>query len=126
MYKAENDVFQGRLNAFIACLGPVLRWARRVKGYSPAEADLRAAASLRGVAMIVDDRRLPLAHGDGQGVFDLSGVPDELVSPLRSYLAELPGYDLSKPHRQQRSPLPHQHHGYVLLTGRHTIAASLA
>ncbi len=126
MHKGEDDVFQERLNYLIASLGPVLQWARRVKGYSPAEADLRAAASLRGIGMIVDERRLPLAHGGGQGIFDLSGVPDKLVSPLQSYLAELPGYDLSKPHGQQRSSVPDQQHGYVLFTGRNNMPASLA
>ncbi len=126
MHKREDDVFQGRLDYLIASLGPVLQWARRVKGYSPAEADLRAAASLRGIGMIVGERRLPLVHGDGQGVLDLSGMPDELVSPLRSYLAELPGYDLSKPHGQQRSSVPDQQHGYVLFTGRNIMSASLA
>ena len=104
----------------------MLQWARTVKGYAPAEADLRAAASLRGIGMILDERRFPSAHGDGQGTFDLSGVPDELVSPLRTYLAELPGYDLSRPHGQQRSLVPGQQHGYVLFTGRNIMPASLA
>lgn len=126
MHKGEDDVFRGRLNYLIASLRPVLQWARRVKGYPPAEADLRAAASLRGIGMIVGERRLPLAHGDGQGILDLSGVPDELVSPLRSYLAELPCYDLSKSHGQQRSSVSDQQHGYVLFTERNIMPASLA
>ena len=76
--------------------------------------------------MILDERRLPSAQGDGQGTFDFSGVPVELVSPLRTYLAELPGYDLSRPHGQQQSLVSDQQHGYVLFTGRNIMPASLA
>ena len=108
------SVWQARADQLVQGLKGVLAWAREAKGLAPGQPDLRKAVSLRGIAMISGDLRLPVLHAEEGGSLDLSGMPHDLALPLRRYLAETGGYDPLLPYDQQRSDEPARQHSYVL------------
>lgn len=121
-----SSVWQARADQLVQGLKAVLAWAREAKGLAPGQPDLRTAVSLRGIAMISQDLRLPVLHAEETGSLDLSGMPDALALPLRRYLVETGGYDPALPFDQQRSDEPARQHSYVLFTACQHLPGCLA
>jgi intracellular multiplication protein IcmO len=119
-------VWQARADQLVQGLKGVLAWAREAKGLASGQPDLRKAVTLRGIAMISENLRLPVLHAEEGGSLDLSGMPDALALPLRHYLAETGGYDPALPYDQQRSDEPAKQHSYVLFTACQHLPGSLA
>ena len=111
-----RTIWQARADALLQAFAAVMNWARETTGFAPTEADIAEMLSLRSIALIAQERLLPIPHG-GQGCFlDLAGIPDALVLPLRAYLGETGGYDLGLPWDRQRSDQPYKLHSYTLLS----------
>lgn len=113
-YEQSHRVWQARADALLDGMGRVLRWARTTRGYAPTEACMAELLSLRGVASIVQDRRLPMPFAGKGCSLSLAGIPDSVLDPLRSYLGDTGGYDMDLPCDQQRSDEPSRQHSYVL------------
>jgi len=92
----------------------------------PTEADLRQVASLRGVAAIAQQRRLPAPCVRDTGFLDLSDMPDALALLLLRYLREIGRYDPALPYERQTSSGPEEQHGTVLFTARNRLSECLA
>lgn len=112
----SHRVWQARADALLDGMGRVLRWARVTRSYAPTEACMAELLSLRGVASIVQDRRLPMPFAGKGRSLSLSGIPDSVLAPLRRYLGETGGYDMALPCNRQRSDEPCKQHSYVLRT----------
>ncbi len=98
----------------VDAVGAVLRWAQQARGYRCTEACVAELLSLRSVASIVQDRRLPVPWA-GEGRFvSLKGIPPSVLDPLRSYLDGLNGYDRRLPADRQRTDQPCKHHEFAL------------
>jgi intracellular multiplication protein IcmO len=41
-------------------------------------------------------------------------IPEEIIYPLKAYLGELPGYDISVPYNEQKGDEPSKQHGFAL------------
>lgn len=109
-----RTIWQARADALLEAFAAVMNWARETTGFAPTEADIEEMLSLRSIALIAQERLLPIPHG-GQGCFlDLAGIPDALVFLLRAYLGETGGYDLDLPWDRQRSDQPYKQHSYTL------------
>ncbi len=121
-----RDLWQARAYALLQNLEAVLAWARDAKWLAPSQANLPRAVTLRGIASIAEERRLPVLHTDGEGLLDLSDMPDALALPLCRSLGETGGYDLALPYSQQRSEEPQRQRSYVLFAARHQMREWLA
>ena len=107
-----RTIWQARADALLEAFAAVMNWARETTGFAPTEADIAEMLGLRSIALIAQERLLPIPHG-GQGCFlDLAGIPDALVFPLRTYLGETGGYELC-PRREseQEEEGPGRYHG---------------
>jgi intracellular multiplication protein IcmO len=113
-----NLVFKRRAIAFLQSLTLALAWIRDNKGVWIDAGGLRCAAELESIGgLVVEKRFLWSRAATGEiHVVDVADIPEELLCPLRVYLGELPGYDLSLPFSHQTSAEPARQHGYVLLS----------
>lgn len=106
--------WQVRGREVVNAVGAVLRWAQQTRGYQCTEVCVAELLSLRSVASIVQDLRLPVPWaGKGRSV-SLKGIPPAVLDPLRSYLDQLNGYDRRLPVDGQRTDQPYKHHDFAL------------
>ena len=122
----DHDVWRLRAGLLAHDLRAVLAWAHDVKDVPCSQIDLGEVESLRGIASIAQNRRLPVYHADGAAFLDVTDMPEELASPLLRYLGETAGYDPSVPYQQQSSPEPDRQHGYILFAARPSLRDFLA
>ena len=108
----NNPVWRGRAVALIGCVAPALVWLRDHKGVRldfevvRFATDLRwiTKAALEGIVLLRDP-----ASGDVTEMDVRGELPDHVVSPLRCYISEIPGYDPAIPLAQQTRPALEQH-----------------
>jgi intracellular multiplication protein IcmO len=113
-----NIVFKQRVAALLQSLVPTLALISDNKGVRIDAGGVRCAAELESIAALVVEKQFLWSRADIGEVrtVDVSDIPESLLSPLRAYLAELSGYDLSLPFGQQTSAEPIRQRGYVLLS----------
>jgi hypothetical protein len=111
----DEQVWQGRVEAFFAGLRPILAWTRGA-GHTLSLADIHTIVSLPGIASIVDRDRLP-TRWKGQAAEIVLAVAPDLTGMLREYLWETPGYDPALPCAEQSTVVSEQHF-LVLFTAR--------
>ena len=108
----NSPVRRGRAVALVGCFAPALVWLRDHKGVIVDfevvrfATDLRwiTKAALEGIVLLRDP-----ASGDVTEMDVRAAFPDHVVSPLRRYLIEIPGYDLAIPLVQQACQALEQH-----------------
>jgi intracellular multiplication protein IcmO len=113
-----NLVCKRRAIALLQSLAPALAWIRDHKGVEIDASGLCCAAELESIAGLAVERRFLWSRTDTGEIrtVDVADIPEAQLVPLRAYLGELPGYDLSLPFRHQMSAEPARQHGYVLLS----------
>ena len=108
----NSPVWRGRAVALVGCVAPALVWLRDHKGVRldfevvRFATDLRwiTKAALEGIVLLRDP-----ASGDVTEMDVRGELPDHVVSPLRRYLSEIPGYDPAIPLVQQARQALEQH-----------------
>ncbi len=108
----NNPVWRGRAVALVGCVAPALVWLRDHKGIKLDFEAVRFATDLRWITKAAFEGIVLLRDPDSGDVTDLDvrgELPDNVVSPLRCYLAEIPGYDLAIPVAQQTRHALDQH-----------------
>ena len=113
-----NLVFKRRAIALLQRTAPALAWIRDHKGVRIDAGGLRCAAELESIAELTVEKRFLWSRADTGEIrtVDVADIPEPLLFPLRAYLGELPGYDLSLPFGQQMSAEPARQHGKVSLS----------
>ena len=115
--KGGNHVFMQRAVALMGALTPVLVWMRDHKGVPIDIEGIRFATELESIVSLAKDRVFR-RRDTATGVITEMPVPDideALLYPLRSYLGESGGYDLSQPVHKQRSDEPAKQHSFVVM-----------
>lgn len=112
-----NHVFLQRAVALMGALTPVLVWMRDTKGVAIDIDSIRFATDLESIVSLAKDRQFR-QRDPASGAVTLTPVPDineALLYPLRSYLGESGGYDLTQPVHKQRSDEPAKQHSFVVM-----------
>ena len=115
--KGGNAVFMQRAVALMGALTPVLVWMRDHNGVPIDIESIRFATELESIVSLAKDRvfrRRDTATGVIAEV-PVPGIDEALLYPLRSYLGESGGYDLSQPVHKQRSDEPAKQHSFVVM-----------
>ena len=112
----SSPVFRERAVALIGAIVPALVWLRDNKGISLDIAAVRLSIELRRIWRLAMEKRFAV-RGPGTGIvteIDVSNdAPEDIIQPLKVYLAELPGYDPSVSIDEQRSQEPYKLHVYL-------------
>lgn len=111
-----NGVFRERAVALIGTITPVLVWLRDHKGVVLNIDLIRQSIELPWIWKVAMDRIVPLRDprtGKETLLRVEDEIPEEITSPLRAYLGELPGYDDSLPLDKQKDSKPREQHGYA-------------
>ncbi len=112
-----NHVFLQRAVALMGALTPVLVWMRDAKGVAIDIDSIRFATDLESIVSLAKDRQFR-RRDPASGAITFTPVPDineALLYPLRSYLGESGGYDLTQPVHKQRSDEPAKQHSFVVM-----------
>ncbi len=112
----RNGVFREGAVRILATVAPVLVWLRDHKGI-PLDIELiRLSIELRWMWRLAMDRIVLLRDRESGKIHDLDvsdEIPEEIISALKSYLWELPGYDPALPLDRQRGDEPGRQHGFA-------------
>ena len=109
-------MFGERAVALIGTITPVLVWLRDHKGVVLKIDLIRQSVELPWIWKVAMDRIVPLRDpptGKETLLRVEDEIPEEITSPLRAYLGELPGYDDSLPLDRQKDSKPREQHGYA-------------
>ena len=112
----SNGVFRTRAVALIATITPVLVWMRDRQGVPINIETIRFALELRSIYTLAMHRIFltrDKINGDVSKV-QVVDMPEEIIYPLKAYLGELPGYDISVPYNEQKGDEPSKQHGFAL------------
>lgn len=111
-----NGIFRGRAIALLGTMAPILVYMRDVMGIPLNIERIRFAMELKGIWMLAMQKRFLLRDSKTGDVTEVPvpDMPEDLVYPLRAYLGELPGYDLSVPYNEQKGSEPAEQHGFAL------------
>jgi intracellular multiplication protein IcmO len=92
-----NSVFRERAAALAGVLAPVLVWGRDHKGVALNIDTLRLSFELRSIWKAATKRVFEVRDPRSGETMDIPvpEMPEDLISPLKAYLGELPGYDMS-------------------------------
>jgi intracellular multiplication protein IcmO len=112
----SNGVFRGRAIALIGTMAPVLVYMRDVKGIPINIETIRFALELKGIWMLATQKLFLVRDPRTGDVTEIPvpDIPEDLTYPLRAYLGELPGYDISVPYNEQKGEEPSKQHGFAL------------
>jgi intracellular multiplication protein IcmO len=112
----NNGVFRGRAIALIGTMAPVLVYMRDEMGIAINIERIRFALELKGIWMLATQKRFLIRDPRTGDVSEIPvpNIPEELTYPLRAYLGELPGYDISVPYNEQKGEEPSKQHGFAL------------
>ena len=115
--KGGNAVFMQRAVALMGALTPVLVWMRDHNGVPIDIESIRFATELESIVSLARDRVFRRRDTATGVIADLPvpGIDEALLYPLRSYLGESGGYDLSQPVHKQRSDEPAKQHSFVVM-----------
>ncbi|TPG55942.1 conjugal transfer protein TraG [Roseomonas nepalensis] len=112
----SNGVFRTRAVALIATITPVLVWMRDRQGVPINIETIRFALELRSIYTLAMHRIFltrDKINGDVSKI-QATDIPEEIIYPLKAYLGELPGYDISVPYNEQKGDEPSKQHGFAL------------
>ena len=115
--KGANHIFMARAITLMGALTPVLVWMRDAHGVLIDIESIRFATDLESIVSLAKDK--VFRHRD-PATGTITGIPvpdinEALVYPLRSYLGESGGYDLSQPVHKQRDPEPAKQHSFAVM-----------
>ena len=111
-----NGVFRDRAVALMGTITPVLVWLRDHKSVVLNIDLIRHSIELPWIWRVAMDKTVPLRdpRTGQETLLDLKDeIPEEITSPLRAYLGELPGYDRGVPLDKQKDTKPREQHGYA-------------
>jgi intracellular multiplication protein IcmO len=111
-----NGVFRGRAQALLGTITPVLVWLRDHKGVPLNVELIRSSLELPWIWKLAMEKIVELRDPETGQITKLNvdnEISEELTWPLRSYLAEVPGYDATIPLEKQRGGKPFEQHGYA-------------
>ena len=113
----DNRIFSQRAGTLLGALAPVLVWMRNRHGL-PIDIDaIRFATELQSIASLAFDRMFRRFTPE-TGQIDTIPVPDmpeEMITPLRSYLGDTGGYDTAIHRQQRQSDEPAKQHSFVTM-----------
>ncbi len=112
----SNGVFRERAVALIGTMAPVLVWLRDHKAISLNVEVIRDAIPLNWIWKMAMEKIAVIRNTETGETTDIDvggEIPEEIISPLRSYLGELPGYDPSMPLDKQKGDEPSKQHGFL-------------
>jgi intracellular multiplication protein IcmO len=111
----SNGIFRIRAVALMGAIVPVLTWIRDYKGIPIDIEKIRCALDLRVIWMLANDRIYELRDPETGKVDSVSvdNMPEDIIYPLKAYLAELSGYDEALPYNKQKSEEPARQHGFA-------------
>ena len=117
-----NGVFRERAAALVGALAPVLVWVRDHKGVPLNIDTVRLSFELRSIWKVATKRVFEVRNPITDEMTDIPvpEMPEDLISPLRAYLGELPSYDMSLDWNRQKSEEPSKQHGFVQFYFTHT------
>ena len=107
----DSPVWRDRAVALVGYVAPTLVWLRDHKGVTLDFEAVRFATDLGWITRVLEgfvSLRDP-AFGEITELDVRGQLPDQVVSPLRLYLSETPGYDLAIPLAQQTRVALDQH-----------------
>jgi intracellular multiplication protein IcmO len=115
--ESNNQVFRDRAVALIGTVVRPLVWMRDHLGIRLTIEAIRRACELRAIWKLALEKKLEWKDPRTGTVRDLdvSGLPDDLVQSLNSYLNELPAYDPSVAWNQQKTDEPGKQHGFAVM-----------
>lgn len=111
-----NGVFRERAVALMGTIAPVLVWLRDHKGVALNIEVIRACIELRWIWQLAIEKIALLRDPETgrETRLDVNGeIPEDIISPLKSYLGELPGYDPEMRLDQQKGTEPAKQHGFA-------------
>ena len=111
-----SPLWRGRAIWFAKAVVPVLTWLHDTHGFTLEANSLRSALQAQWLWRLATRRIAVVANAsNGNPIeLDVADMPESLITPLRDYLAELPGFDPQKAWNEQGSVAPEQHHAYTL------------
>jgi hypothetical protein len=109
------DIHCVRATVFRPRLRKVHLWAHGAEGTGLDAPQVSRARPFTAVESIVERGRLPTPGQTDAGTLDVSDMPDEPPAPLRAYPREFAGSDPTHPFDNQRSSVPSEHHGFVVV-----------
>lgn len=115
--EGANSVFRGRAVALAGTLAPVLVWMRDHEGVALSIETIRFAIELGAIWNLAINGIFE-AHDARTGKvtpITVSGMPENIIYPLKAYLGELSGYDMTLPYNKQKSDEPAKQHGYAAM-----------
>ncbi len=113
----SNGVFRERAVALMGTITPVLVWLRDNKGIPLNIERIRYSIELRWIWKVAIERIVRLRDpktGDETEIKLSNEIPEDIIYPLRAYLGELPGYDMTLPYDKQKDNGPSAQHGYAV------------
>ena len=113
-----NSVFRDRAVSVIASIAPALVWLRDFKDVLLTIDFIRSSVELPWIWKLA--MRKTFTQRDPETGKDVevdvsSDIPDDVITPLRSYLGELPSYDQNVPLDKQKTDEPSRQHGFAVL-----------
>ncbi len=115
--KGGNHVFMQRAVALMGALTPVLVWMRDTHGVPIDIESIRFATELESIVSLAKDKVFRRRNTTSGVISEMPvpGIDEALLYPLRSYLGESGGYDLTQPVHKQRSDEPAKQHSFVVM-----------
>jgi intracellular multiplication protein IcmO len=112
-----NHVFMARAVALMGALAPVLMWMRDNKGVPIDIEKIRFATELQSIISLASDKRFRRLHVDTGRIelIEVPDIPEAFLYPLRAYLGETGGYDVSVSYHKQKTEEPARQHSFVTM-----------
>lgn len=113
----RDAVFRARAIALIDIVAPALIWMRDAKHLPIDMERIRFSLGLQWIWNFAERQVCLVCDPATNAVSEIQAAdaPPDVVRRLRSYLRELPGYDIQLPLDEQRSETPSHLHGYAAM-----------
>jgi intracellular multiplication protein IcmO len=118
----DANVFRQRAAALVDVLAPVLVWTRDHEGVVLNIETICLSFELRSIWKVATKRVFEvrkLISGETTDI-PVPEMPEHLISPLKTYLGELPGYDMRLDWDRQKTGVPARQHAFAQVYLTHT------
>jgi intracellular multiplication protein IcmO len=118
----DANVFRERAAALVGALAPVLVWVRDHKGVLLNIDTVRLSFELRSIWKVATKRVFEVRNAITDETTDIPvpEMPEDLISPLKTYLGKLPGYDMRLDWDWQKTGAPARQHAFAQVYFTHT------
>lgn len=120
----NSKVFTDRARALLATLAPIIVWLREHRSV-PTNIDMiRSITELQNIVALAKHRIYRFVdETSGEAIeMAVAEMPEEYLIPLRAYLGESGGFDLSLEYNTQRSDEPSKQHSFVVMNFSQTFS----